>query len=419
MSLGQLLVYPLRGQGGVLSLLCAVALYLLLALFEWTRISEGPHLLATVLLPIPWLVTCMVFQHYAWTSLSHVAAGNAKGIRSIAIEDVSPLNNFLALKVAALLFGVAGLVMASFAAEPALGIGVAVLLGAVLPAVLGVIILEEAFLAGLHPRRVAGFVAGLGPAYGVFAVLLYAGIAGLYTACVLVRPPNIVAIVVAGYAFMLGHVLAGRVLYICRERLGLATLPENDPVHVAAIADTKEIEALMVELHRHCSVDRVERANKLLEGFLERDGYVNDERIHQRLTLFHDKRLRLEHNWHYINRLLVAKKTVRAWSLVRESLDIDPLFRPGSADAALSLVAVTPAADAAYVDMLLNDFESAYADSERAAEGVFEHARWLVAKLERVDAARERLAVIERQFPEWAEQAQFRAFHERVRSLAD
>lgn len=419
MSLGQLLVYPLRGQGGVLSLVCAVALYLLLVLFEWTRMEQGLHLLAAVMLPIPWLLTCMVFQHYAWASLSHVAAGNDETIRSIAIEDISPLSNFLAFKVAALLFGVAGLVAACFAADAALGIGVAVVVGAVLPAMLGVIILEEAFMAGLHPRQVAGFVAGLGPAYGVFAVFLYAGIAALYVACVVVRPPNVVAIVVASYAFMLGHVLAGRVLYVCRDRLGLATLPEKDPVQVAVIADTKEIEALMVELHRHCSVDRVERANKLLEGFLERDAYVNDERIHQRLTLFHDKRLRLEHNWHYINRLLDAKKTVRAWSLVRESLDIDPLFRPRSADAALSLVAVAPAADATYVDMLLNDFERAYADSERAAEGVLEHARWLVGKLERVDDALERLAVVERQFPEAADDVQFQTFRERVRKLVN
>ena len=284
---------------------------------------------------------------------------------------------------------------------------------------LGVMILEEAFLAGLDPRRVAGFVAGLGPAYLVFAVLLYAGIAVLYVACVVVAPPNVVAVLVASYAFMLGHVLAGRVLYLCRDRLGLLTLLEKDPEHVAAVADTKAIEALMVELHRLCSVDRVERANKMLEGFLEKDGFINDERIHQRLYLFHDKRLQLEHNWHYVNRLLDANKVLRAWALVRESLDVDPLFRPGTADAALTLVAAAPATDAAYVDLLLNDFERAYADSERAGEGVFEHARWLVAKLERVDAALERIAVIERQFPETADDPRFRSFRDSVRRLAN
>jgi hypothetical protein len=49
---------------------------------------------------------------------------------------------------------------------------------------------------------------------------------------------------------------------------------------------------------------------------------------------------------------------------------------------------------------------------------VFEHARWLVSKLERVDAALERLSVIERQFPKWAEEPQFVSFRERVRRLA-
>jgi len=135
--------------------------------------------------------------------------------------------------------------------------------------------------------------------------------------------------------------------------------------------------------------------------------------------MFQDKRLKLEHNWHYLNRLLDAKKVLRAWSLVRESLEVDPLFRPGSAEATLALVAAAPATDAGYVDLLLSDFERAYADSERAAEGVLEHARWLVAKLERVDAALERLAVIERQFPDWADEPQFLSFRERVRRLAN
>ena len=291
MSLGQLLVYPLRGQGGVLWVLCAVGLFVLSAFFEWTRIGDGQHLLAMVLLPIPWIITFAILQHYAWASLSHVAAGNDETIRSIAIEDVSPLNNFLAFKVAALLLGLAGLMAASFSTDAALGISVAVVVGVVLPAILGVIVLEEEFLAGLDARRLAAFVVGLGPAYPVFASLLYAGIAVLYAACLVISPPSIIAVLVAGYAFMLGHVLAGRVLYLCRDRLGLLTLLEKDPQHVAAVADTKAIEALMVELHRMCSVDRVDGANKLLEGFLEKDAFVHDERIHQRLETFQDKRL--------------------------------------------------------------------------------------------------------------------------------
>ncbi len=418
MSLGRFLIYPLRGQGGVLSLLCAVGLYLLVALFDWARVDDARHLLTVVLLPFPWLITFMVFQHYAWASLSHVAAGHDETIRSIAIEDVSPLTNYLALKVAALLFGVAGSVAASFSASVEVGVTAAAVVGVILPAILGVMILEEQFLTGLDPRRVAAFVARLGPAYIVFAFLLYAGITALCFACVVVAPPNIFAILVASYAFVLGHVLAGRVLYLCRDRLGLATLLEKDPLRVAAVADAQEIDALMVELHRLCGVDHVDRAGKMLDDFLRRENYAFDERIRQRLQVFHDKRLRLEHSWYYLDRLLAEKKASRAWLVLRESLDVDPLFRPGSADALLTLVAVAPASDAEYVDMVLGDVEHAYSDSERVPEALFEHARWLVAKLERVDAALERLTLIENDFPEWAENERFRSFQERVRRLA-
>jgi len=204
MSLGRLLVYPLRGQGGVLSLLCAVGLYVLVAVFDWSSAHEAWRLAAMVFLPFPLLVTLMVFLHYTWASLSHVAAGRDETIRSIAIEDVSPLSNYLALKVASLLFGIACVVAASFSASAGLGTTVAVVVGVILPAMLGVMILEERFLAGLDPQRVVGFVVSLGPAYAVFALLMYAGIALLYTACV-VMAPNVFAVVVGSYAFVLGH----------------------------------------------------------------------------------------------------------------------------------------------------------------------------------------------------------------------
>ncbi len=419
MSLAQLFVYPVRGQGGLLSLLCAFLLYVLVAVFDWSRANDTRNLLMLVFLPFPWIVAFAVFQHYAWASLRHVAAGHDETIRSIEIEEVSPLANYLAFKVALLLFGVAGMAASCFAVSAALGSTVVAAMGVVLPAVLGVMVLEEQFLAGLDPKRVAAFVAGLGAAYVVFALLLYAGIASLYVACVVMSPPNVFAVLVASYAFVLGHVLAGRVLYICRDRLGLSTLPEKDPQYVVQVADAKAIDALMVDLHRLCGVDHVDRANKLLEGFLQKDNYALDERIHQRLEVFHDKRLRLEHSWHYLNRLLAANKTSRGWSLVRRSLDVDPLFRPATADALMALVAAAPAADAGYVDMLLGDFERAYPASERLPEALFEHARWLVTKLERVDSGLDRLALIESRFPEWAQDARFRAFYERVRRLAD
>ena len=212
--------------------------------------------------------------------------------------------------------------------------------------------------------------------------------------------------------------IAGRALYVSRDRLDFITLPEMDPKHVAQEVDADTIDALMVDLHRLCGVDHVDGANKLLEGFLREGGYAFDERMHQRLQSFHDKRLLLEHSWHYLDRLLAANKTSRGWLLLRNALDVDPLFRPGTADAVMTLIAVAPTVGARYVDTLLGDFERAYPGSERLPEALFEHARWSVRQLDRADKALELLVRIEREFPEWAEDPEFRSFCERVRRHA-
>ena len=115
----------------------------------------------------------------------------------------------------------------------------------------------------------------------------------------------------------------------------------------------------MVELHRHCSVDRVERANKLLEGFLEETPTRTTSVVHQRLTLFHDKRLRLEHNSRYIDGLLDAKKTVRPSRWSRESLDLTRCSTSRRRCSAFRWWRSRRRTMPAYVDMLLNDFERA------------------------------------------------------------
>ena len=420
MSLGWLLVYPLRGQGGALLLILAVGLYLLLAAFAWSQAYDAVNvnMLMLSFLPIPALIVLGLFHHYAWASLRHVAAGNTQTIRSIEIEEVSPLANYLAFKVALLLLGLAGMVAWCFSISGLFGTGVVIVIGGVLPAVLGVIVLDERFLDGLDPNRLTQFVTGLGPAYIMFALSMYGGMATLYVVSFVMSPPNIVAVLIASYMFVLGHALAGRVLYVRRDRRSLATLPELDAEHVIEEVDTAAVDALMVDLHRLCGVDHVDRAGKLLEAFLRDGGYAFDERMHQRLQVFHDNRLLLEHSWHYLDRLLAANKTLRGWLLLRNALDIDPLFRPGTAAAVMALIAAAPSADARYVDTLLADFERAYPGSEQLPEALFEHARWSVTQLGQADRALELIARIEQEFPEWAEHPEFRSFSERVRRYA-
>jgi hypothetical protein len=146
-----------------------------------------------------------------------------------------------------LLLGIAGALAACYSQSPPLTSTLAVAIGAVLPAMLGVMILEERFLAGLNLAAVGRFMTDFGAAYIVFAGALYVGIASLYLLFLLPSAPDFVLVCGAGYVFVLGHVFAARVIYECRDRLDFATLPDVD--HVAA-ANEEAIESLMLELHR-------------------------------------------------------------------------------------------------------------------------------------------------------------------------
>jgi len=410
-----LLLYPFRGQGGVLLVLESAGLWLTLTFLDWAQSNSAVHTLLLVVFLIPWVLGLGVFQHYAWATLRHVAAGHTQTLRTIAVEEVSPLANYLSLQVVLLLLGIAGALSSCYALSPPISIAAAVAVGAVLPAMLGVMILEERFIAGLNPIAVRRFMTDFGAAYVQFAVALYAGMAALYAMFFLTAAPYFVAVLAAAFLFILGHVLAGRVAYQHRDRLDLATMPVADPV---AAATDDAIESLMLDLHRLCAVDRVERANDRLEGFLREQDCALDERIHQRLLEFQYKPLLLEHSWHYLDRLVSAGKLSRAWLLLRHSLDVDPLFRPSSAAAVLTLIGAASAADADHVDALLADFERAYPGDEHLPDALFEHARWSFTQLGRLAAAHELLVRIEREFPQWADNAEFRALQSRVRKQA-
>jgi hypothetical protein len=407
-----LFLYPLRGQGGVLLVIEAFGLYLISALLDWSSGNNALHLLALVMSGVPLMFALGIFHLYAWATLRHIAAGHTETLHSVDIDEVSPLSNYLSIKVVLLLLGIAGAVSWSYTVSTQLGIYAGLGIGAVLPAALGVMILEEQFLPGVNPDNVRRFITDFGAAYSLFAGALYAGTVALYALFFAGWTPSIVATFAASFVFVLGHVLAGRVAYNYRHRLGLATLPDIDP---AAAATDTAIESLMVELHRLCGVDHVDRAGAALEAFLRESDYALDERMHQRLKLFQDKRLLLEHNWHYLDRLVDARKLPRAWLLLRGSLAIDPLFRPGSAETVLALVEAAPSTDADLVDLLLSDFERAYPSNERVPEALFVHARLLTTALGRTESALALATRIERDFPAWSEDPEFRSFVARLR----
>jgi tetratricopeptide (TPR) repeat protein len=421
-----LLLYPLRGQGGVMLLIWTAALYGALLLIEVSRPYPTTLAVVGLVLCIAVVISLGMFLLYAWVSLRHVAAGNVQQLRHIDAGEIHPFVNLLALKVAFMLLAIAGVVHWTFTWSPIAGWLATLAVGIVLPAVLGVVVLEERLLSLLDGNVLWQFVHGLGVAYAGFAVAIYAGVVALYIACVVIAPPNVVAVFVASYVFVLGYVLAGRVLYTHREELrGTEPAPAPRAPWVKATPQAvapqrvQRIEPLLVELHRLCGVDRVAEAARKLEAFLSLDNYALDESAYQRLLQFHDRRLLLEHSWHYLNRLVAAHKLPRAWLLLRDALAIDPTFRPATDAMVLELIGVAPERDALSVDTLLSDFERAYPDSECVDEALFQHARVLAAQLGRHDAALVVLKRIMLQFPQRAQTPEVVALHAQMQRFTD
>lgn len=358
------LVSPLRGQGGVLVLGWSLALYLSLMLFDFAAIEAGWRVLAAGFLCAVWVLGFGLFQQFAWIVLRQVVLQPGQPVRSFDAVELNPLMNRLSLKVALLVVVVAALFIAIYEAQPAIGTVLAVGYAAILPAVLAVMVVDERFLAGLDATRVARFVATLGWGYVPLAAALYVAYAALYAACIHAQP-NVLWVLAANVVFVLGHVVAGRVIHHHRHALSVPVSENVGPTVDAAAATTAAIEALMIDLHRLCGVDRIDDAGDQLERFLSAHGFELDERIHRRLQALQDPRMLQEHTWHYLDRLIAANKLPRAWLLLKQALDREHRFRPRTADGLLALLTQATPEDADYVDGLLEDFERIYPGSQR------------------------------------------------------
>lgn len=128
-------------------------------------------------------------------------------------------------------------------------------------------------------------------------------------------------------------------------------------------AQEARLKTLLIELHRLCSVDRYREAYARLDSFLARDHYRDDARVYGVLQDFQGRPLALEHACHYIERLIRARKSLRAWDACKRCLDEDARFRPLWDASVLSLVGLASHTDAHYAATLLRDFARAYPDS--------------------------------------------------------
>ena len=413
MSAPQLLLYPLRGQGGVLLFACSIALYVLAAAFDWAAAEPAYRLMLPLFITLPIINVFGVFQLHAWLALRRLALGHIDPASSIAIADVSPYRNYLAFKVALLLAFVAAALLTATALSSTLGVVLYTAAGMTLPAMLGVMALEQRFRDGLNPSQLARLIRGLGNAYLAFAAALAVGIGALLATCLVMSPPRLLTVISAGYLFVLGHVLAGRLLYLRRSTLKLATVAPLSPQEVETLHIADTIDTLMLDLHGLCRSGGIKTAAQKLDAFLRESNYSLDEHIHQRLQVFQEQRLLVAHAGPYIQRLLHKQRALAAWVVMRKALDVDARFRPGSADALLTLIAHAPAGDSNHVDELLTDFAQVYPNSTRRCEAMFVHARLCLVELGRYEQALSLTRRIDNECPDWDDDA-YRLFRTRL-----
>jgi hypothetical protein len=212
--------------------------------------------------------------------------------------------------------------------------------------------------------------------------------------------------------------IAGRIVFVRRNRLALDTAhsPEQDvAAHVAANEAT--LKRLFFELHRLCSVDRYREAYARLDAHLAKDHYRDDARVHEMFGQFQGRPLALEHACQYIERLLAARKALRAWEVCKGCLDEDPLFRPISDGSVIALVSRSGHSDARHADLLLADFARAYPDSPLHANAMFRLAQIRIEHLDDRVAGTALLRRIRDEQPQFARLDSFRDYAARFGDL--
>jgi hypothetical protein len=414
--MGALLSLPWRRQGSWIILVWAMVAWVLRGLIEVSKTYPDYYSLTFGMLLIAWIIAIGVLLQFSWLLLQRVAFGHTTPPRQVDIEEISPFMNLMALKIGALVLAIVGLVDFAYEAGTVAGHLTLVVTASLLPAMIAVMVLEERFLAGCSPRFVGTFLSRFGISYLLFAPLLYGALATVYLAVFTEQMPNVLTLLVAAYAFVVGHVFCGRLLYVNRSNLEILTEVSPEQEAGAEWAETnKRIDDLLMELHQLCGVGHIRRAHVLLDRFLASTNYELDDIVHERLQSFQDVRLTLEHAFHYMGRLLANDRPARAWHLVKRCLDLDDQFRPANDTDTLRMVAAATPADASYIDLLLSDFERAYPASELLPDALFAWGRCCIEHLGRVDKGLVLLARVKIEFPEFADAAEFRVYYAAVR----
>ena len=273
--------------------------------------------------------------------------------------------------------------------------------------------LEESFLTVLQPNRVIKMVTGLGIWY--LAVMLFLSVTAGYMLYVIIWQHNILLFFFSAYAFAIGNMLTGLVLFGRRNQLILHTekSPEQERAQ-AIIAEAESMDRLFEVPHRLCDSGNLGKAYKHLENYMGEASDDIDPQVHRRLLNFHDKRLTLEHAVHYLERLVQRGEPKKAWAILLESLAIDEKFRPLSDQTLIGLTRAAEKDDARQVSLMLADFAETYPDSKLLPDALFRRARVLLELLGDSTTGTELLREIASQHPEFAATPQYQDYAKRL-----
>ena len=220
---------------------------------------------------------------------------------------------------------------------------------------------------GLHPGRLGDTLIGLGP-WGLAVCLLLGGAYWLLTSTLHLWN-GFLTVALSGYAFLAAHALCGLIAYQRRKALGLYTLDSPEQRMQETVADRDAaIDAVMTEAHRLCNTGRIREALGALDAHIDGNHAEMDPIIYQRLKRFHHDTLRLEFAVQYLNRLAGDGLGLRAWSVLQESLELEPGFRPNTDATMHAALMAAEQRDILALKPLLEEFPETYPGSAYSAE---------------------------------------------------
>jgi len=337
----------------------------------------------------------------------------ATGLFDESIESETDLNPFqrgLSMKLFACHLAV--FVMLFYAGpEP----GAMVLpLALIFPIVWLSVMLDESIFGGFRPKKLMGLFGGLHVYYAI-AILLVSGSIG-YLHYSLLYANSLLNILGSAVLFLEANVLFGALLYWRRQSLNLHTVKSPEQIRAAELAlEARELDHLFHELHTHTANGNFATAVIKLEAFMGDETDVFDPLMHERLLVFQDQRLCLEHAVRYLQRLVDRGEPRKAWSLMKESLQMDDRFRPQNAEALLALTHSAGREDAGLVNDVLRDFASSYPGSPLIPDALFRRARICIELLKDGATGMNLLSTIVSDYPEFADTEPVQRYRRRLK----